>query len=396
MQDRRTGGRRDARRRRNRRRRRLRRPDTAAGRRPRPGNPEGLPGTDQRRRQAVGTTQSLHARPVTARDPRQRVPAADHVQDRRTGRRRDARRRRNRRRRLRRPDDAARRRRPRPGNPESLPGMDQRRREAVDPPQSVDRRPVAAGDAAQRVAAPDHVKRDRVRGRGFPAAPGRQPLHVIGIGRGEHRHVVMRRTALGRRFDQPPGFQRKQHALQPGAAAPGGAAEVDGHAGGMDGTVGGVAGLVRMGPRQARHHQLLAARPAILRRQPLDEQPHRGPRERKRHVGQGVVGIPRDGDEITGVDEAAQLPRVRQQGEVVPPGLGDLAVDRRAASAQALGRRPARHAAEQKDGRQKQGPAPAGPQRRGTHGLGRRGRALEDPERERRDAHTRDFGRPGA
>ena len=81
-------------------------------------------------------------------------------------------------------------------------------------------------------------------------------------------------------------------------------------------------------------------------------------------------------------------------GEVVLPGLGDLAVERRAASAQALGRRPDRQAREQKRGRQKQGPAPARAQKRGPHELGRRGRVIESPERERRDAHTRDFGRP--
>ncbi len=295
--------------------------------------------------------------------------------------------------------------------------MDEGRAEAVRTAQPLDRRPIAAGDPIEAVAAANHVdgRHGRRRGPAAPAgglrrlapaggprrlrapagAPGRRRSHVGRVGLRVQRHVIVRRAAFASRLEHAPRLEGQQHLLQPAAAAPGGNAEVDGHAGGMDRPVGGVAGLMGQRPRQARDHQPLVARLSVLRRQPLDEEPHLGAGERERHVDEGVVPVSGDVHEQAGVDEPAHLRGARQAGEVVPPGLSDLAIQRRAAAPQALGRH-FLDAAQRQAERQERGhgPGPARPPR-GPPLSRIRGGEAEHSDRERLEAHTRDVGRRG-
>ena len=335
---------------------------------------------DERRTEAVRTAQPFHRRPVTAGDEIEAVAPPHHVDGRR-GRRRGPRA----------PAGGPRRGRAPAGRP---------RRLFAPTGDRGPRRGRAPAGGPRRLSAPAggprlHTPAGGPRCLHAPAGgPRRQRSHIGRVGLRVHRHVIVRRAALASRLEHAPRLQRQQHCLQPAAAAPGGDTQVDGHAGGMDRPDGGVAGLMGQRPGQARDHQPLAAGPAVLRRQPLDEEPHLGAGERERHVDEGVVPVSGDVHEQAGVDEPAHLRGARQVREVVPPGLGDLTIERRAAAPQAL-RRDSLDAAQQQAGGQErdQGPAPARPPRGRLPARRRRGKT-ECSDRERHQGHTRDFGQP--
>ena len=334
---------------------------------------------DERRAEAVRTAQPFHRRPVTAGDEIEAVAPPHHVDGRR-GRRRS----------LFAPAGRPRHLPAPAGRPRHLPAPAGRPRRLSAHAGSPRHLPTPAGRPRRL-----HASAGRPRCLHAPAGgPRRQRSHIGRVGLRVHRHVIVRRAALASRLEHAPRLQRQQHCLQPAAAAPGGEAEVDGHAGGMDRPIGGVAGLMGQRPGQARDHQPLAAGPAVLRRQPLDEEPHLGAGERERHVDEGVVPVPREVHEEAGVDEPAHLRGARQVREVVPPGLGDLTIERRAAAPQALGRGSLDAAQQQAGGQERdRGPAPARPPRGRLPARRRRGKA-ECSDRERHQGHTRDFGQP--
>src|SRR5690606_36432138 len=113
-------------------------------------------------------------------------------------------------------------------------------------------------------------------------------------------------------------------------------AQIERHAGRVYRARRGIPRLMRQRPRETRHHERLAARLLVLRREPLDEESHFGSGHVERHVLEPVGRASFERHQQSGIDEASHVTTALQEAEIVAFGLAVLQRKRRRAAAQAL------------------------------------------------------------